>query len=267
MGVGDALMAVGEVRELRQGKPQAKFIIGDGKKSYWNEVFDNNPYIISESDAKNHSEIIWIKNYEGNRPYRNYDENLPKNKYNWIKYKPKKGEFFFSKEETNFAKQILSTIRKKIETKKLIFIEPHVKKRLGYENRDWGFDKWKKVVAELNNYYEFIQITYLGRQPIKGCINLDGLNFRSSAAILSMCDLFIGSEGGMHHAAAATNKKAVVIWGGHISPDITGYNFHTNLYNKHPMSPCGSKFICDHCQEGLKKISVTEVVKAIKNIL
>ena len=67
MGVGDALMAVGEVRELRQGKPQAKFIIGDGKKSYWNEVFDNNPYIISESDAKNHSEIIWIKNYEGNR--------------------------------------------------------------------------------------------------------------------------------------------------------------------------------------------------------
>ena len=70
-----------------------------------------------------------------------------------------------------------------------------------------GFDKWQKVVTELNDYYEFIQITYLGRQPIKGCINLDGLNFRSSAAILSMCDLFIGPEGGMAHAAAATEKR------------------------------------------------------------
>ena len=120
---------------------------------------------------------------------------------------------------------------------------------------------------ELNDYYEFIQITYLGRNPMKGCINLDGLNFRTSAAILSLCDLFIGPEGGMAHAAAATNRTAVVIWGGHISPDITGYSFHKNLYNKHPMSPCGSKLVCAHCQEGLKKITITDVIKEIKNSL
>ena len=143
---------------------------------------------------------------------------------------------FFSQNETNIAKQIISEIKKKT-SKKIIFIEPHIKKRLGYENRNWGFHKWEKIVHELQKDYEFIQITYGERKVIKGCININGLNFRSSAAVLSMCDLFVGFEGGMHHAAAATDRKAVVIFGGHISPDITGYNFHKNLYVNDPQSP------------------------------
>ena len=48
MGVGDALMATGEVEELKKKNPNAKFIIGDGNRSYWNEVFDNNPNIIRD---------------------------------------------------------------------------------------------------------------------------------------------------------------------------------------------------------------------------
>ena len=108
MGVGDALMATGEVKELRKKNPKAKFIIGDGKRSYWSEVFDNNPYIIRGSEAINYNEIFWIKNYEGNRPYRNYDQGLTKENYNWKKkYVPKKGEFFFSRAEKDIAAQIL----------------------------------------------------------------------------------------------------------------------------------------------------------------
>ena len=70
MGVGDALMATGEVRELRVKKPEFKFIIGDGKRSYWSEVFDNNPFIIRGSEINNYNKVHWINNYEGNRPYR-----------------------------------------------------------------------------------------------------------------------------------------------------------------------------------------------------
>ena len=267
MGVGDALMAIGEVIELKKKNPNAKFIIGDGNRSYWNEVFDNNPYIIRGSEENNYNEVIWIKNYEGNRPYKNYGDGLPKDKYNWKKYKALKGEFYFAKEEIAVAERVITAIKKNIGNRKIIFIEPHVKKRLGYENRDWGFHNWQKVVEELSSLYTFLQITYAERQPLKGSININGLNFRTSSAILSMCDLFLGPEGGMAHAAAATNRKAVVIWGGHISPDITGYDFHNNLYNKHPLSPCGSKNICMHCLEGLKKISTNEVIKEIKKIL
>ena len=268
MGVGDALMATGEVRYLRERNPKAKFIIGDEKRSYWNEVFDNNPYIIRASEIENYEKVVWIKNYEGNRPYRNYGKHLPKDNYNWKKsFKPKKGEFFFSKAEIGFAKQVISAIKKKIGQRKIIFIEPHVKKRLGSENRDWGFEKWQKIVFELNSLFDFIQITYGDRKPIKGCININDVNFRTSAAILSMCDLFIGPEGGMHHAAAATGRVGIVIFGGHISPSITGYNFHRNLYVKHTMSPCGNKLICQHCKHCLNKIKTEEVISEVKKII
>ena len=149
----------------------------------------------------------------------------------------------------------------------MIFIEPHVKKRLGYENKDWGFNNWEKIVDELKSEYAFLQITYAKRKPIRETINIDGLNFRTSSAILSMCDLFVGPEGGMMHAAAATNRKAVIIWGGHISPDITGYSFHNNLYNKHPLSPCGMKNVCSHCIDELKKISTDKVINEIKKTI
>ncbi len=268
MGVGDALMATGEIRELRQIDPNLKFIVGDGKRSYWNEVFDNNPYIIRGSEITNHKKVLWIKNYEGNRPYRNYGKDLPKNNYNWKEtFKPKKGEFFFSSQETKLANQIILNIKKKIDNKKLIFIEPHVKKRLGYQNRDWGFEKWQKIVDELREVYNFIQITYGENKVIKGVINVHGLNFRVSSAILSKCDLFVGSEGGMHHAAAATNKQAVVIFGGHISPQITGYNFHKNLYSNIEKSPCGAKDICKHCELSMSLITPKAVTKSIEDIL
>lgn len=268
MGVGDALMASGEVRELRIKKPSAKFIIGDGVKSYWSEVFDNNPYIIKHSDINKHHEVYWIKNYEGNRPYRNYGNHLPKDNYNWNeKFKAKKGEIFFSEAEKKLAKEVIFNIRKKIGNRKLIFIEPNVKKRLGYLNRDWGFKNWQKVVNEIKQLYDFIQITYGINKSINGSINIHGLNFRSSVAILSLCDLFIGTEGGMHHAAAATDIKSIVIYGGHISPKITGYDFQKNLYIDTPLSPCGKKQPCDHCQDCLKQITTSILIKEIKDSL
>jgi ADP-heptose:LPS heptosyltransferase len=177
MGVGDALMASGEIKELKKKKPGAKFIIGDGNKSYWNEVFDNNPFIIRNPEEHKYNEIIWINNYEGNRPYRNYGDGFPKNKYNWKKYKALKGEFYFTKNEITIAEEVITAIRNNIGQKKLIFIEPHVKKRLGYENKDWGFHNWERVVEELKSLYAFLQITYAERQPIKGSINIDGIKF------------------------------------------------------------------------------------------
>ena len=114
MGVGDALMASGEVRVLRQINPEKKYIIGDGLRYYWNEVFNNNPYIIKGSEIKNYSDVTWIHNYEGNRPYRNYDTKLPKDNYNWKKeYKPQRGEIFFTTKEIELANLAISKIKKK----------------------------------------------------------------------------------------------------------------------------------------------------------
>ena len=119
MGFGDAIMATGEVKRLRKKHPNAKFAIGDGVRWYWNEIFDNNPYlltpeILGSENIKNYKKVIWINNYEGNRPYRNYGEQYPKDNYNWKKkHKAQRGEIFFSSKEITLAKLATSNIKKK----------------------------------------------------------------------------------------------------------------------------------------------------------
>ena len=39
MGYGDDLMITGEINNLKKNHPDAKFIIGNGTKSWWSEIF------------------------------------------------------------------------------------------------------------------------------------------------------------------------------------------------------------------------------------
>ena len=134
-------------------------------------------------------------------------------------------------------------------------------------NRDWGFDRWQQVVNELKDDFVFFQSSFGKDKILQNVINLHNVNFRKSCVLLSNADLFIGIEGGMHHAAAALNKKAVVIFGGFIHPSITGYDFHKNLYIDNERSPCGLKDKCDHCQKCMELITVYDVKKEIIRLL
>ena len=111
-------MATGEVKLLRK-KPDTKFVIGDGTRSYWSSIFDNNPYIIRGRHVKNFKNVIWVKNYEFNRPYRRYGQNLDPNNYNWNHdHKASPGELFFTDEEESFSEKINSIIINKYGKKK-----------------------------------------------------------------------------------------------------------------------------------------------------
>ena len=141
-----------------------------------------------------------------------------------------------------------------------------MKLKKGFMNRDWGFDKWQQVVNELKDDFVFFQSSFGKDRILQNVINLHNVNFRKSCALLSNADLFIGIEGGMHHAAAALNKKAVVIFGGFINPSITGYDFHKNLFIKNNESPCGAKNTCKHCIKCMELITVKMVTKEIKKL-
>ena len=82
MGFGDDIMNTGEVLFLKKNKPNYKFVIGDGNRSFWSEIYDNNNDIIRAAYIKNFSKVLWIDNYDLNRPYRIYTEN-DENFYTW----------------------------------------------------------------------------------------------------------------------------------------------------------------------------------------
>ena len=266
MGYGDDLMVTGEVKSLQQKYPNSKFIVGDGKQSFWSEIYENNKAIIDSNQIDDYKDIVWINNYPNHRPYRVYDKKTHTIKYTWNNtFKAKKGEIFFTNQELDFSTNIYDEIRKKISNKKIIHIEPNLKLKKGFMNRDWGFDKWQQVVNGLKDDFVFFQSSFGKDKILQNVINLHNVNFRKSCALLSNADLFIGIEGGMHHAAAALNKKAVVIFGGFIDPLVTGYGFHNNIYVDIDGSPCGSRVICQHCKDCIKEIDLSNLKNLIIN--
>tara|TARA_Y100000741_G_scaffold359621_1_gene340540 strand:- start:1624 stop:2430 length:807 start_codon:yes stop_codon:yes gene_type:complete len=267
MGYGDDIMATGEVKYLKKKYSDYKFIIGDGSKSWNSAIFEGNSAIIQANEIKSTDKIKWIKNFPGSRPYRKYEKINHKLKYTWnYSFKAKPGEIFFKDNELEFATQVIEKI-KNISSKKIIHIEPNVKIKKGYLNRDWGLVKWQKLVNRLKDNFHFIQTTFGNQNLLSNVTNIKNVNFRTACAIMSKCDLFLGTEGGFHHAAAAMNLKAIIIFGGFIDPEITGYDIHKNIYIKHTNSPCGSKNKCDHCSECMNLITVDLIKEEVDSVL
>ena len=93
-------------------------------------------------------------------------------------------------------------------------------------------------------------------------------DFRTACAVINNCDMYLGNEGGFGHAAAALNKKALIYFGGWISPQSTGYDKHENIYYDDSSSPCGAiGYICDHCEKARQDIKVNYLEEKVKLIL
>jgi ADP-heptose:LPS heptosyltransferase len=89
-------------------------------------------------------------------------------------------------------------------------------------------------------------------------------HFIDAVRILNQAALYLGPEGGMHHAAAALDVPAVVIFGGSPSVQATGYPDHTNFGGD---EPCGRWEPCEHCAQTLNAITPEALIQAVKDHL
>ncbi len=248
MGFGDELMLTGIVKKAyaRHKKP---ICLGQGGKNYldevlWGEVFENNPKIAK----KPYPGCVWVPYIKGNRAYLDYEKNTDK-KIGYRKdFRPEPGEIFFTEDE-----------KKKYQgLGKFIYIEPNVKGSFS-GNKDWGFENWEKI----NINATFIQGS--GKRVLSYAKQIQTPTFRDACALLSKASLFVGTDGGLHHAAAALNIPAIVLWGGVVSPKILGYDNHVNLHSGTPT--CGSWEPCAHCRKAMNWITPKMVEDEIKKWL
>jgi ADP-heptose:LPS heptosyltransferase len=86
-----------------------------------------------------------------------------------------------------------------------------------------------------------------------------------AAATLSRARAAVLPEGGLHHAAAAVGVKSIVIYGGYISPQQTGYNLHENIFTGG--EPCGMRIPCRHCEKAMASIAPEMVMEKLKKIM
>lgn len=273
MGFGDDIMATGIARAIKEQHTEAKFVFGDpdtyhdpgaNKLSvHWSEVFENNPNIVQPDEPV--KTLACIPDYPGCRLYIDYEKSESKDgkwmRFHWREdYAAPKGEFFFTDNEKSEAGEIALRL-----PKPFFIIEPNVADKPWINQKSWPVDRWQEVVDALRGEVSFVQFD--GPHKLKGAHCVMTPSFRQAAAILSCAGAFVGTDGGLHHAAAALDIPAVVLWGHYASPDILGYTDHSNLRHSEGAG-CGNTWNeCPECSVSMGKITTEEVVEAIKGLM
>lgn len=236
-------MATAQVKQIFERTSSQVVIVDRAGRVQWHEVFENNPKI-SPVAYRGTQRLI---NAGGVRPY--IASKTPTH-WVWKRWNTSPGELFFSDEEKAFGAKHGGRI----------LIEPHTKKE--GSNKAWLWERWQELVDRGG---EYVQVGPIGTPALRGIEFVPTRNFRLGCAVLAHSRAFVGTEGGLHHAAAAVSTPAVVLFSEFISPDITGYPKHRNLH--HAGGSCGMRTPCSGCRDSMLKISVDEVEMNLKEIL
>lgn len=256
MGLGDQLMASGMAKGAKaRGK---RIAFGDGRRIIWDhntsKILDPNPNV-AKPGSEGALDLEWIAYYKGNRIYNKQGDGR------WIwnyDFRPIPGEVYFNVTEQMRGDRI---------GKGFIVIEPNIESwKPSAPNKQWGEAKWLALIEKLRKDFRLVQFKYSSGahnsgKPFPGLEQVETLNFRDSLSVLKRAALYVGAEGGLHHGAAAMGTKAVVIFGGFVPPQVTGYDSHVNLAAGG--EACGSFTVCQHCQKAMEAIPLELVYESV----
>lgn len=237
MGLGDWIMATAQARQLHEVTNRQVVVFDLKGKPQWSPVFDYNP-ILTRSPFNAAS----LLNAPGARPYIAGKTN---EKWIWRKWKIEPGNLYFVQSELTQANPYAGKI----------LVEPNTKVAGG--NKAWLFERWQELVDRNPGHY--LQVGSVDSRKLAG-VQFVETSFRHALAILSVSAGFVGTEGALHHAAAALGKPAVVLWSEFISPEFTGYVSQHNI--RHAKGWCGNRQACARCRASMLLISVDEVHEA-----
>ena len=279
MGFGDALMVSAQARELHASTGR-KVAVGDGHRLRMGppeiEVFRHNPHIAAQADLDRGTPVAWLVNYSGHRPYvdrarmetefanlfpgRQFtmkvrDPKLPWRFTDWSVKSAGPGELRLTTMERARARSVTEGLGP------FAVIEAGVKNGAS-PNKAWPWERYIEAARALA--MPIVQFNPARRLP--DAIAIRTATFRDACAVLGQAEIYIGTEGGLHHAAAALGVPAVVYHGGYISPTTTGYEGQRALY-RGVGSPCGMRVSCGHCAAIAMEITADEAVNAIKETL
>lgn len=253
MGLGDWLMAAGEARRVHYATGKKVAITSRRGVPQWSPLFEGVPYILRQPTP----DCARVISASGDRPYIRGKFPL---KWQWAPYQPHPAEIAFTPDE----------LRKAEPYHGAVMIEPNVK-AIGHRNKAWPWHNWREVVdrlqmGELGKPPRLVQCGQHDVDRMAGVEFVTTDTFREALAVLSVCRALITTEGGLMHGAAAVGVPAVVIFGGFISPAVTGYAMHRNLFTGTGLG-CGKRTPCPCCSAAMQRITPSLVLDNLKEIL
>lgn len=249
MGWGDELMVTGQARVLQEADPRPVRVLYE--KERWHEAWDHNPRIVKPGETHNFQELR--PRVDGLRPYCT---NKTAERWTWRAYQPPRGELYFTPAEKAFG--ALHAGR--------ILVEPRVKPGAS-PNKNWGRNRWIELVRLARaRGLPVAQVGPVPKYQLPGAEFIVTPTMRHAAAVMSTALAAVLHEGGLHHVAAAVGTKAVVIYGGFISPRVTGYPEQRSLFTGEGLG-CGERNECDHCKAAMTAIAPEFVVQQLEEML
>lgn len=227
--------------------PRPVLVIDVYGRPRWSPIWENNPRIMHGRHGKDYQSLL---NGPGARPYVEH-----KLSTRWVwrnNFRIEQGEIYLSDAERAFAEPWRGRV----------LVEPNVKAKPEAVNKQWLWARWQALA---DHYGNLLQIGPAGTRRLSRVAFVETIDFRHACAVLSVCRAFVGTEGGLHHAAAALGVPSVVLFSGFISPSVTGYASQRNIH--HGGTACGARFACLHCKEAMEAITVDEVVATLNELL
>lgn len=239
-------MASGAARRMHKATGQPVVIVGVDGRPRWSPLWEGLPYILHRGAGRPFVRMI---NGPNARPYIAAKSIT---RWAWRPYKPEPAQIVFTPAELAFAAPFRG----------MVVIEPNVK-NIGHDNKAWLPMRWIDLSKTRS---DFVQCVSSPDQALPhNVLKVITPTFRHAAAVLSVAKAFVGTEGGLMHAAAAVGTPSVILWSEFISPEITGYSTMTNL--RHAGKPCGNRLACASCRKSMEAITVDEVTRALERIL
>ena len=154
--------------------------------------------------------------------------------------------------------------------------------RIAYDVKSWGYEKWLELAERLSG--EGFDVVLLGGTEERRRMSAKNLavpnnerifdfigktNIKQSLALLSLCRLAVGAEGGMMHCAAGLGVKTLTVFGGSDSRKWTpiGGEILTLGLDCQPCFSSERAVQCQYhkCLEGISVEMVFEKVMTLMN--
>lgn len=256
IGVGDEIVAAGQAQRAFDADGRRVAICDSAGHPRWHPIWLGNP-AIAHPDCVVYGDNRIVSG-PGCRPYIVYPFN---EQVGWTF-----NQAFHCRD--HIAKIYLTEAERLrgVDARELygpyVLIEPFTK----HQNFRWPMDRWDALVKACPDL-TFIQHTHTDSIPVMGA-HPQVATFRETCGLAAACDVYVRSESGMCHAAAALSVPQVTLFGGCMDPDVMGYYpKQTVIADTGDGSPCGRWLPCTHCHQAMQRITVEQVIDAIRQQL
>ena len=284
MPYGDHLMAIGAASLQHRLDAQRRLVaIGDGRRvdPEFPELRYGLDFLATQAMVDAGDPVTWVISYPGHRPYHDHAAMAaewaarhpwrhrlglppPKNVSRWL------GHFTFDHRHRAVPAPLIldageEALAREWSGQPFVVIEPHLNDKAPPSKR-WPLDRFVAVARSLREEIAVYQVGAPDSPTLDGLPRLPTRRFRDALPYLKAARLYIGPEGGLHHASAAMGTSAVVIFGGYTPTEVTGYDFHVNLNGG--AQACGTRHaLCPHCVAAMDRITVDEVLGQSRRLL